>query len=125
MPHGCLLLLGATKCAPANQGPQAYLQAVRQQAPEGIGGRLRRAVAEGDVSPNADLRRIVAFYVTVANGLAVRAGDGATRADLMAAVDGAMAAWAEMAKPQRASSKQSRKGQTRTGAKRVPMLAQR
>ena len=116
MPHGCLLLLGATKCAPANQGPQAYLHAVRQRAPEGIGSRLRRAVAEGDVSPDADLSRIVSFYVTVAHGLAVRAGDGATRADLMAAVDGAMAAWAEMAKPQRASGKQGRKGRTRTGA---------
>lgn len=116
MPHGCMLLLGATKCAPASQGPQAYLQAVRQRAPEGIERRLRRAVAEGDVSQDADLRRIAAFYVTVAHGLAVRAGDGTTRADLMAAVDGAMAAWVEMAKPQRASGQKRRKSRTRTSA---------
>jgi hypothetical protein len=42
-------------------------------------------LAESDVSPDADLHGIVSFYVTVAHGLAVRAGDGATRADLTAA----------------------------------------
>ena len=36
MPHGCLLFLGATKCAPANKAPQEYLQAVRQRSPEAI-----------------------------------------------------------------------------------------
>jgi AcrR family transcriptional regulator len=116
MPQGCLLLFGATKCAPANQGPQAYLQTARQRAPDGIARRLRRAVAEGDVSPDANLRGIVEFYTTVAHGLAVRAGDGATRGDLMAAVDGAMAAWAEMAAPQRDSGENPRKSHTRTGA---------
>ena len=102
-PHGCLLLLGATNCAPANQGAQAYLQAVRASAPHAIEKRLRRAVSDGDLSPKAHLRRIAAFYVTVAHGLAARAADGATRADLMAAVDGAMAAWTEMTKPSDAS----------------------
>jgi AcrR family transcriptional regulator len=108
-PQGCLLLHGATKCAPANQGPQAYLQTVRQNAPEGIGRRLRQAVAEGDVSPDANLHGIASFYATVAQGLAVRAADGASRAELMAAVVGAMAAWPEMTKPQQASGKHDRK----------------
>ena len=116
MPHGCLLFLGATKCAPANKAPQEYLQAVRQRSPEAIRRRLSRAVAEGDVSPHADLGRIAAFYVTVAHGLAVRAGDGASRAQLMAAVDGAMAAWTEMAKAQQDHGKKRRKGRSRTGA---------
>jgi AcrR family transcriptional regulator len=38
-PQGCLLLLGATKCTPANKGPQEYLLTVRQQAPEAISKR--------------------------------------------------------------------------------------
>jgi hypothetical protein len=98
-PRGCLLLLGATKCTPANKGPQEYLLAVRQQAPEAISGRLSRAVAEGDVSQNADTDAIAAFYLTVAHGLAIRASDGASRAHLIAAVDGAMAAWDGLTNP--------------------------
>ena len=61
--------------------------------------RLRRAIAEGDLAPGADIGRLIAFYQTIHHGLAVRAADGAPRADLMAAVDGAMAAWTELAKP--------------------------
>lgn len=100
-PQGCLLH-GATKCAPANQGPQAYLQTARQNAPESIVRRLSQAMADGDVPPGANLRGIASFYTTVAHGLAVRAADGASRVELMAAVDGAMAAWTEIIKPQQA-----------------------
>jgi AcrR family transcriptional regulator len=98
-PHGCLLLLGAARCAPANRGPQEYLEAIRARAPEVLEQRFHRAVAEGDLDPRADVGRLIAFYQTIAHGLAVRAADGASRADLMAAVDGAMAAWREMTKP--------------------------
>lgn len=92
-PHGCLLVLGATNCAPSNRGPQDYLRAIRRRAPEVIEKRLRRAVAEGDLSPRIDAPAVAAFYATIIHGLAVRAGDGAPREALMAAVNGAMAAW--------------------------------
>jgi AcrR family transcriptional regulator len=93
LPHGCLLVLGAMNCAPANRGPQAYLQAIRQRAPKVIRQRLARAVEKGELSPGLDLDRIAAFYTTVIHGLGLRAGDGVPRAALMAAVEGAMAAW--------------------------------
>jgi len=92
-PHGCMLMHSAMKCAPANQGPQSYLSAIRRQAPEGILLRLKRAVSESDLPADTDISRIAQFYTTVASGLALRAGDGASREDLMVAVDGAMAAW--------------------------------
>jgi AcrR family transcriptional regulator len=92
-PHGCMLVLGAVNCAPANRGAQAYLQAIRQRAPKIIRQRLARAVEMGELSPGIDLDRIATFYATVIHGLAVRAGDGVPRAVLMAAVEGAMAAW--------------------------------
>jgi AcrR family transcriptional regulator len=92
-PHGCMLVLGAVNCAPANRGVQAYLQAIRQRAPKVIRQRLVRAVEQGQLSPGLDLDRIAAFYATVIHGLAVRSGDGVPRAALMAAVEGAMAAW--------------------------------
>jgi AcrR family transcriptional regulator len=92
-PHGCLLVLGATNCAPASKGAEDYVRAIRQQAPEVIKRRLVRATAEGELSPDVDISAVAAFYATVIHGLGVRAGDGASRADLMSAVDGAMAAW--------------------------------
>jgi AcrR family transcriptional regulator len=97
-PQGCLLLNGATECTPHNEGPHAYIKAARQSAPECIVRRLSQAVAEGEVPPGADLRAIASFYATLAHGLAIRAADGAPRAELMAAVDGAMAAWTTITK---------------------------
>lgn len=92
-PHGCLLAHGAINCTPANKGPQEFLRALRQRAPSLIKQRLDRAVAEGELPPEIATGRIAAFYATVAQGLALRSGDGASQAALMAAVDGAMAAW--------------------------------
>jgi AcrR family transcriptional regulator len=98
-PHGCMLVLGATKCTPANAGPQNYLQSIRRQTPNVLKRRLKRAVDEGDLPASADIAAIASFYATVLHGLAIRAGDGASRKALMAAVDGAMAAWDGLATP--------------------------
>lgn len=95
-PRGCLLVLGATRCAPANKGPENYLKAIRQRAPEVIKRRLECAVADGEFAPDIDVAGIAAFYATVVHGLGVRAGDGVPQAALMAAVDGAMAAWPQL-----------------------------
>jgi AcrR family transcriptional regulator len=92
-PHGCLLVHGAINCSSANNGPQEFVRALRQRTPKIIKQRLDRAVAEGELPPDLDTGRIAAFYATVAQGLGLRAGDGASQAALMAAVDGAMAAW--------------------------------
>lgn len=98
-PRGCLLLHGAMKCAPSSQGAQDLLQSIRVRSPDGLKKRLRRAVKEGDLPAGTDIARMAAFYTTVAQGLGVRAADGASRKELMAAVDGAMAAWDELAAP--------------------------
>jgi AcrR family transcriptional regulator len=92
-PHGCMLVLGAMNCTPANKAAQDYLQAIRRQAPKVIKQRLNRSVTQGELSAELDTNAVAAFYATVIHGLGVRAGDGASRTELMAAVDGAMAAW--------------------------------
>ncbi len=92
-PHGCMLVLGAINCTPANAGPQNYLQSIRRAAPKVIKRRLKRAVDEGDLPASTNISAIASFYATILHGLAVEAGDGASRTALMAAVDGAMAAW--------------------------------
>jgi AcrR family transcriptional regulator len=92
-PHGCMLIFGAMNCAPANKGAQEYLQAIRHQAPKVIKQRLDRSVAKGELPAALDTHAVAAFYATVVHGLGVRAGDGASRKELMAAVEGAMAGW--------------------------------
>ena len=91
-PHGCLLVLGAINCAPSNKGPESYLRSIRQRAPEAIKRRLKRSVAEGELSPKLNIAAIAAFYATIIHGLGVHAGDDASRTALMGVVDGAMAA---------------------------------
>ena len=54
--------------------------------------RLRRTVDEPDLLPETDIRGVAEFYATVANGLVERARDGASREELMAFADRAMAA---------------------------------
>ena len=88
-----MLVLGAINCTPANTAAQDYLQSIRQQAPAVIERRFKRAVTDGDLPDSADTAAIASFYTTVIHGLGIRAGDGASRKALMAAVDGAMAAW--------------------------------
>jgi AcrR family transcriptional regulator len=116
-PQGCMLVLGATNCAPANKGAQEYVLGIRQQASEVIRQRLERAVGEGELSPDLDLGAVAAFYVTVLHGLGVRAGDGAPRSALMAAVDGAMAAWEPLTSA--AGSVPRRRRPARSGLRRT------
>jgi len=92
-PHGCLLVGGATNCSAENKGPQDYVQGLRRQTSRHMKARLARGVEDGEISPKADLDAISAFYVTVLNGISMRAGDGASRKELLAAAMGAMAAW--------------------------------
>jgi AcrR family transcriptional regulator len=92
-PQGCMMITSALNCTPASQSVHDHLQQTRQQAPAVIAQRLERAVADGDLPAGLDLAAIASFYVTVWHGLAVRGHDGATRAQLRAAADAAMAAW--------------------------------
>jgi AcrR family transcriptional regulator len=92
-PRGCLVLVGATNCAPANQSVQDHMRTYRVQVPDLIRKRLKRGVAEGDVPKGADLEPLVSLYASIVHGLPMRARDGAARHDLLAGITAAMAAW--------------------------------
>lgn len=98
-PRGCMLLSSAAKCARGNEGVEAYVRSMRLTAPTPLKRRLQRAVEEGELPASLDTGRVAAFYATVAQGLGVRAGDGVSRAELMAVIDGAMDAWDALVKP--------------------------
>jgi AcrR family transcriptional regulator len=100
-PRGCMLLSSAAKCARGNEGVEAYARSMRVTAPGPIKRRLKRAIEEGELPSSIDASRLAAFYATVAQGLGLRAGDGVSRAELLAVIDGAMAAWDTLAKASR------------------------
>lgn len=117
-PQGCLVVTGASNCAPANKGASDYVQAIRRRAPEAVRQRIALAIADGEIPRTADVQAIVAFYTTVSNGLAVRAGDGASRKELMSVVDGALAAWEALTQSKNSNSARTAGGSSRKRQRR-------
>ncbi|WP_119305117.1 TetR/AcrR family transcriptional regulator [Dongia deserti] len=91
--RGCLLVLGDTNASPENAGVHQYLAQRRKEIQAALEERLRRGIAEGDLPSDADVRSIAAFYITVMQGLSLRARDGASREAMTKVADAAMMAW--------------------------------
>ncbi|MGE0564301.1 MAG: TetR/AcrR family transcriptional regulator [Pseudolabrys sp.] len=98
-PHGCLVIMSAVNCAPANKSVQDRMRGYRVHAPDLIRNRLKRGVAEGNVPKGIDLEPLVSLYTNFVYGLPMRARDGASRKDMLAGVAAAMAAWDRMIGP--------------------------
>jgi AcrR family transcriptional regulator len=96
-PHGCLMVLSAINCMPANKGIEDFMREQRSLREKFIRQRLRRGISEGDVPAATDINALVSFYTSIVDGMAVRARDGASRKSLGAIVYCAMAAWDKVA----------------------------
>jgi AcrR family transcriptional regulator len=92
-PRGCMIVLSSLIGAPENAALRGFLTKLRRQGETDLRRRIERGIAEGDVPPETDARRLAAFYTTVLQGLSVQARDGASRKTLNAVVDAAMTAW--------------------------------
>ncbi|MGW4355323.1 TetR/AcrR family transcriptional regulator [Nocardia sp. NPDC004582] len=95
-PPGCMVTLAATQPA-TSPDIQVFLADLRRGLHTAIEARLRRAMDEGDLSGEAAVESMAAFYTTVHQGMSIQARDGATRADLEAVATAAMAAWEPLA----------------------------
>jgi AcrR family transcriptional regulator len=91
--RGCLLVLGDSNASPEHEGIHRYLAQRRKEIQAAFEERLGRGIAEGDVPPHADVKAIAAFFMTVMQGLSLRARDGASREAMTQIADAAMAAW--------------------------------
>ncbi|ARX86800.1 putative HTH-type transcriptional regulator YcfQ [Streptomyces alboflavus] len=98
-PSGCMIVLAATNCSPANAPVRDHLATWRKAGVEMMARRLDRAVHEGELPAGTDTEAMAVFYTTVIQGMSVQARDGATGADLDKTVDRAMAAWDVVAAP--------------------------
>jgi AcrR family transcriptional regulator len=92
-PLGCMIVLSSLIGAPENEALRGFLTKLRRQGETDLRRRIERGIAEGDVPPGTDARRLATFYTTVLQGLSVQARDGASRKTLNAVVDAAMTAW--------------------------------
>ncbi|MCO1575678.1 TetR/AcrR family transcriptional regulator [Crossiella sp. SN42] len=96
-PAGCMIVLAATTYTPKNQSVRDFLAGLRRETQEALRQRLIRGIADGDVRAGADVDALAAFYNTLWQGLSIQARSGATRAELAAVVDAAMASWDALA----------------------------
>jgi AcrR family transcriptional regulator len=92
-PPGCMIVLSALLGTPQNKEVRDHLARHRGDSRVALKARIARGIAEGDVPETADAGRIGGFYATLLEGLSIQARDGASRQDLEAIIDGAMAAW--------------------------------
>jgi len=92
-PKGCLIVLGALNVSETNAEVFRDLSERRISSARDLAGRLRQAVAAGELLETVDCDAIAAFYLAVQQGMSVQARDGASREALLAVADGAMAAW--------------------------------
>ena len=71
--------------AVGDEWPTAITNVVRKVRTKMLGNlrsRLERAVAEGELRPATDIEHLSRFYLSVFEGMAIQARDGASRAEL-------------------------------------------
>jgi len=92
-PHGCLLVQGALACGHEADCIKRDLAAKRSFSESLLRNRLQRALAEGELPPEAEPEALSRFYSAVLRGMSVEASGGATRQHLQSVIDLAMKAW--------------------------------
>ncbi|MBP0495426.1 TetR/AcrR family transcriptional regulator [Pararoseomonas indoligenes] len=92
IPRGCMVTLSAVG-SEGHEELGELVRSARAATLERLSGRFRRAVEEGEVPASTDLHALARFVQTLQSGMSILARDGASRADLEAVADVAMAGW--------------------------------
>lgn len=75
------------------------IRQLRQADVDAMSRRFVRARDEGELPADADPEVLAGFVATLLHGLAARAAEGASNAELLAVVDLALKAWPATAAP--------------------------
>ncbi len=92
IPRGCMVTLSSV----GSEGHVELGELVRSARAvtlERLLTRLDQAVAEGEIPASTDLHALARFVQTIQNGMSILARDGASRTELEAVADVAMAGW--------------------------------
>ncbi|MEQ8292146.1 MAG: TetR/AcrR family transcriptional regulator [Roseovarius sp.] len=90
---GCMLILGVVNCLPEHQPAREYLLDARRKTVALIKACLQRGIEDGNLTEGTDVNRLAAFYHGVMQAISFQARDGATRPELEALIEPAMAAF--------------------------------
>ena len=92
-PAGCLGVQGALPPSAGGRPAHDVLRGWRTDAGARLAARLRRAVEEGDLPPDADPDSLALYVTTVTWGMAVQAASGVSREQLQAVADVTLRHW--------------------------------
>jgi AcrR family transcriptional regulator len=90
-PHGCLVVHAATNCSTPEV--EALLRERRNANIAAFESRIRAGVAAGELPADTDAGALARCVGAVLQGMSQQARDGASRAELEALVDVALAGW--------------------------------
>ncbi|MEU4918005.1 TetR/AcrR family transcriptional regulator [Streptomyces parvus] len=100
-PSGCMIVLAAANCAHQNRSVAEHLTGHRRRTVAELEERLERAVSEGELAPETDVRSVADFYATILYGLSIEARDGVPVERLRSTVDRAVGLWDTLVRPGR------------------------
>ncbi|MEU3731965.1 TetR/AcrR family transcriptional regulator [Streptomyces sp. NPDC033538] len=90
-PHGCLVIHAAANCSTAEV--EESLRQRRNANIAGIEDRIRADVAAGALPPDTDATALARYTGAMIQGMSQQARDGASRAELEALAEIALAVW--------------------------------
>jgi AcrR family transcriptional regulator len=92
-PRGCFLVQGALACGDTADCLRREMAKRRDEFVIALRGRFERAIAEGDLTADADPGDLARFVATVLHGMSVQANSGASRRELEGVAQIALRAW--------------------------------
>lgn len=92
MPRGCMVTLSSVG-SEGHADLGELVRSARGATLERLLARLDRAVVDGDISLTTDRHALARFVQTLQTGMSILARDGASRAELEAVTEVAMAGW--------------------------------
>jgi AcrR family transcriptional regulator len=92
-PHGCMVVNGALACGEEAQPIRHSLIERRAEKELKLRDRFEQAKRDGDLRSDACAIQLARYVMTISNGMAVQAVDGATRAQLHEVVDQVLRCW--------------------------------
>ncbi|GGF02573.1 TetR family transcriptional regulator [Aliidongia dinghuensis] len=102
-PQGCFIVLGAATSAAENEPIRALLAAERAETRAGFESCARRAIAAGELPPDADPADLATLFSTFLFGISTQARDGVPIETLEAAIGRLMGIWDALARTEPAS----------------------
>lgn len=92
-PKGCLVVLGAINCTVGSGDIYEALAGRRRYAEKAVRARIAAGQMAGELADDADVDALTGVVTATLYGLALKAKDGASRAELRKIVDQVMRMW--------------------------------